>query len=98
VIDRVGGEVFTLRDSGIVDKNVKFGELFPDAGRERIDGRRIFKVELHTVHAGVGGGDFVEQSLAAASDDDLIAALMENLGKCATDTARTASDEHGVAS
>ena len=97
-INPIGGEVFTLGDSGIVDKNVEFGELFPDAGCERIDGARIFNVELHAVHAGVGGGDFVEQSLAAAGDDDPVAAFMENLGKCTTDTAGPASDEHGVAS
>jgi len=29
----------------------------------------------------VGGGDCVEESLMAAGDDDLIAALMESLGK-----------------
>jgi len=29
----------------------------------------------------VGGGDLVEQSLAAAADDHLIAALTENLGE-----------------
>jgi len=28
----------------------------------------------------MGGGDLVEQSLAAATDDHLIAALVENLG------------------
>jgi len=45
-----------------------------------------------------GGGDLVEQSLTATGDDDLIAASMENLGEGAADTARTASDEDGVAS
>jgi hypothetical protein len=90
--------VFTPGDSGIIDQNVEFRELFPDAGREGIDGLRIFNVELHTAHAGVGGGDLVEESLTAAGDDDLIAALMESLGKGAADTAGAASDEDGVAS
>ena len=80
-IDSVGGEVLTPGDSGIIDKNVEFRELFPDASREGIDGARIFNVELHAAHTGVGGGDLVEENLTATGDDDLIAALMENLGK-----------------
>jgi hypothetical protein len=96
-IDIVDGEVFMLRDSGIVDENVELRELFPDVGREGIDGTKIVNVELHPAHAGVGGCDLVDKSLAATSDDDLIAALMESLGKAATNTAGTASDEDGVA-
>jgi len=50
------------------------------------------------MHAGLGGGDLVEEMLTAAGDDDLIAASMENLGKGAADTTCTASDEDDVAS
>jgi hypothetical protein len=48
-------------------------------------------------HARVGGGDLVEQSLAAAGDDHLIAALMERLGEGAANAAGAAGDEDGVA-
>jgi hypothetical protein len=45
----------------------------------------------------VRGGDLVEESLATAGNDDLIAAVMENVGKGSANTAGTASNEDGVA-
>jgi hypothetical protein len=40
--------------SSIVDKNVESRKLFPNVGREGIDGARVFNVELHAAHAGGG--------------------------------------------
>src|SRR5438445_11667522 len=97
-IDGVGGEVLGPGDPGVVDENVEVRELFLHLAGEGIDRARVFDVESHAAHAGVGGGDLVEESLTAAGDDDLIVASMENLGEGAADTAGTASDDDSVAS
>src|ERR1700722_15207276 len=97
-IESAAGQVFAPGDSGIVDQDVEFRELFPNVGCEAVDGMRVCNVELHAAHARVCGSDLVEESLTAAGDDDLIAELMESLGKGATDTAGSASNQDGVAS
>ena len=83
----VGSEIFAPRDSGVVDKNVEFRELFLKTAREGIHGTRIFNVELHAMHAGVGCRDLLEEWLTAAGDDDLISASMKIFGKGAANAA-----------
>src|ERR1700722_15646401 len=50
------------------------------------------------MHPGVSSSDLVKQSLTPPRDDHLIAALMESLGKPATDAAGPTGDENRVAS
>ncbi len=49
------------------------------------------------LHAGVGSDGLVDRGLAAASDDDLVALLVEGFGEAAADAGSAASDENGVA-
>src|SRR5207244_6783696 len=79
-------------------KHVQSGELFPNLDREGVNGGSVFNIELPAEHAGAGGSDFLYQMLPTAGNDDLIAASVEVLGKGASDTTCTASDEDGVPS
>jgi len=58
----------------------------------------MLDVELHAVHAGVGGSDLIEHILTATGDYQMVAALMKSLGEGSAYTAGSASDEDRVAS
>ena len=64
---------------------------------EGADGGGILDVEGEGGHAGVGAVVLVERGLAAAGDDDAVAADVESLGEGAADAGAAAGDEEGVA-
>lgn len=66
---------------------------FGGEGGERV---KVLNVENSGGHAGIGGGDFVEQRFAAACDDDLIAELVECFGQGAADAGGASGDEDGL--
>lgn len=53
-------------------------------------------IEPETGHAWIGVGDFVEQSLAAPGNNDLVAARVERFGQRAANTAGGARNQNGV--
>ena len=64
--------------------------------REGWEAVEVLHVEDGRLHAGIGGGDFVEQRFAAAGDDDVIALFVESFGESAADAGAAAGDEDGV--
>jgi len=69
----LGEEVFGAHDAGVVDDGVEGGEVGDELGGEGADACGVFDVEYGRGHAGVGGDGLVEDLLAAAGDDDVIA-------------------------
>ncbi len=102
VLDDIEGccgvvEVFGRHDAGIVDEDVEGGVpagLLSGEEGEFVD---IGDVEDGGLHAGVGGGDLVEEGFAAAGDDDLVAFFVECFSEGAADAGGAAGDEDGVA-
>jgi len=90
-------KLFRAHDAGIVDEDVERRELGGGLGSEVANGSGVFDVEGEGLHAGIGGGGFVEGMLAAAGDDDLVAEGVESFGKSAANAGAAAGDEDGVA-
>jgi hypothetical protein len=51
---------------------------------------------LNGVDAWIGAGDFIQQRLASARDDDFVSTLVERFGQSAADARGAASNEDGV--
>ena len=90
------GEVFILHDAGVVDEDVERGEAADEVRGEGGEGVEAGHVEDCGGHARIGCRDFVEQSLAAAGDNDLVAELVKGLCQGAADTGAAAGDEDRV--
>jgi hypothetical protein len=97
VVQRTGG-IVEGHHPGVVDHHVEGGVLGDQRLRHLLDLRRVGDVEFDGVHAGVGADDLVQQGLASAGDDDLVAQAVEGLGQAAADAGSAAGDEQGVAS
>ena len=96
-IGLLGEELFSTHDSGVVDEDVEGGELGSCVGGEGADGGGVFDVEGEGLHAGVCGNGSVEDMLASAGDDDLVAEGEEGFCESAADSGAAAGDEDGVA-
>ena len=81
----LGEEVFGAHDAGVVDDYVEGGVVGRRAGGDFADVGGVFDVELDGAHAGIGGGGLVEDLLAAAGDDDLVAEVVEGFCEAAAD-------------
>ncbi len=90
-------EVFGAHDAGVVDDYVEGGVVGGDLLGEGGDVGGVFDVEDGGGHAGVGGGGFVEDGLAAAGDDYFVAEGLEGLCEGAAYAGASAGDEDGVA-
>jgi len=66
-------EVLWAHDAGVVDDGVERGEVGDELGGEGTDAGGVFDVEDGGGHAGIGGDGLVEDLLASAGDDDVIA-------------------------
>jgi hypothetical protein len=86
----IGSVIFGSGNARIVYETVEPGKLFTKIGRKSADGVRVFHVNPHTAHAGIGAGDLVKQGLPSTGNDDLIAASMKILSKRASDSAGAA--------
>ena len=64
--------------------------------RSTLNAGEVGDIEFNRFHAWIGSDNFIEQRLAAAGDDDLVAALVERLGEAAADAGGAAGDEDGV--
>jgi DNA-binding HxlR family transcriptional regulator len=89
-------DVFGAHDAGVVDDDVKRGVVGGELLGEGADAGGVFDVEDGGGHAGVGCDGLVEDLLAAAGDDDLVAEFMEGLCDAAADARAAAGDEDGV--
>ena len=90
-------EVFRTHDAGVVNDDIEGGEVGDEFLGEGADAGSVFNVECCGGHAGIGGDGVVENLLAAAGDDDLVAEIVKGLCQSAADAGAAASDEDSVA-
>jgi len=90
-------EGFVVHDAGVIDEDVEGGILAGDLGGKGGERVEILHVEDGGLHAGIGGGNFIEEGFAASGNDELITFFVEGFGKGAADAGTAAGDEDGVA-
>jgi hypothetical protein len=93
----VGRDVFLARDAGVGEEYVQLGKAVAQLSGQPRQRSRVVDIDLQADQARSGGGDVVEQGLAAAGDYDVIAAVVQGFGQGAADAAGAARDENGVA-
>ena len=92
-----GFEVFGAHDARVLDDDVQGRVVLLHLCREVADAGGVFDIERGGLHAGVRRRRLVEDALAAAGDDDLIAEGVKGFGESATDARAAAGDQDGVA-
>src|SRR6202166_3489218 len=80
-----------------MDDDVKGGEVLLQFFRESADRFTVLNVQNRRLHPWIRRDGLIEQVLAAACNDDLIALRVESLGEPAADTRASAGYEYCVA-
>jgi len=91
------GQILELHDAGIVEQDVERREVGDDPLGKGVNRCSVLDVERDGMDTLPAGCRAVQRVLAAAGDDDGVAAIVETMGERFADAAAAAGHQNGVA-